>query len=786
MKVVRGDMMRQEKAIARFVEEAQVGAQLQHPGLIPIHELGTLPDGRLYFTMREIKGEELTRKIEAVHAASEAGSWAETECGWSFRRLVIVLKAVCEAVGYAHTKGVVHRDLKPANIMVGANGEVLVVDWGIAKIIQRAWPEGEAPEEGSITTGRSFNNIGMTNPGEVAGTLYYMSPEQITQSHPPGPRSDVYALGVILFWILSGDLPFKGNNPFGVMLEITDGAMPRVRDRSRWALPDELAEVCERAMQKNPEERYADASEMADALSVWIEDVRRREQALLLVERARCLAEDVDLINNKIIGLRGQSQAILSKIPSHAEETLRHEGWALEDRARALEHEQNLKDLAVESSLRAALLQAPLLPEAHIALAERYRGLHALAEASQDRREAARAEALLRSHAESLPQASETRQTFLAYLEGIGALTLHTDPPHAEALLYRYEEKHRRLVEVFERELGVTPLDRIPLPPGSYLIQLRAEGREEVRYPVYINRLEHWSGVAPEEEAPTLITLPVSGSLAEDEVFVPPGMFLSGGDAESPGALEKKPLWLNGFVIKRHPVTNREYLGFLNNLVENAREAEALRFVPRERAGIADEQGAMIYGRDDDGGFILIPDADGDTWDLDWPVLMVDWCSAAAYCEWLAERTGRPWCLPSEWAWEKAARGVDGRIFPWGAFFNASWTQTRGGQPGALLPTVVHDALEDVSPYGMRGASGNAMDWCSNLISELPESHRASLSASAQGEGERAVRGGAWLYQARYSRLADRRSGTPSYRCSGVGFRAMYPLHASKGSAADP
>src|SRR5690606_17346235 len=113
----------------RFVEEAQCSAQLQHPGIVPVHELGRLADGRLYFTMREIRGRTLTEVIAEVHEASGDGEWRPGPSGFTFRRLVDAFHRVCEAVAYAHHRGVIHRDLKPDNVMLGEHGEVLVVDW---------------------------------------------------------------------------------------------------------------------------------------------------------------------------------------------------------------------------------------------------------------------------------------------------------------------------------------------------------------------------------------------------------------------------------------------------------------------------------------------------------------------------------------------------------------------------------------------------------------------------------------------------------------------------------
>ena len=135
MKIIHPNLLKSQNALTRFIEEAQVGSQLQHPNIVPIYEFGELPDGRLYFTMKEIRGEEFTDFIKEVHNASTEDGWKTTEKGGTFRQLIQIFHKICETIAYAHTLGVIHRDLKPENVMIGGFGEVLVVDWGIAKVL---------------------------------------------------------------------------------------------------------------------------------------------------------------------------------------------------------------------------------------------------------------------------------------------------------------------------------------------------------------------------------------------------------------------------------------------------------------------------------------------------------------------------------------------------------------------------------------------------------------------------------------------------------------------------
>ena len=206
--------------------------------------------------------------------------------------------------------------------------------------------------------------------------------------------------------------------------------------------------------------------------------------------------------------------------------------------------------------------------------------------------------------------------------------------------------------------------------------------------------------------------LPAPDALGPDDCYVPAGWFLA-GDGRSYGSVPVGTrLWCDGLAIRQFPVTNTEYLAFLDDLVGQGREEEALRWAPREAAGQQGKEGAHIYGRDAHGRFQLVADAEGDLWEPDWPVLMVDWHGATAYAAWLGARTGQPWRLPWDFEWEKAARGADGRLSPWGDGYDPTYACTRDSHAGRPLPQVVDTYPLDVSPYGVRGLGGNVLDWC--------------------------------------------------------------------------
>ncbi|NOY27926.1 MAG: serine/threonine protein kinase, partial [Oligoflexia bacterium] len=250
------------RAVDRFLGEARVIAGLQHPGVLPVHEIGRLPDGRVYFTMQEIRGQTLRHHVREVHHATD-NHWRATADGWTFRRLIAAFHAACSTIAYSHGEGMVHRDLKPQNIMVGAHDEVLVVDWGLA---------------------RAAGSPGV--PGRIVGTPAYLAPELLHTDCPPvDPRSDVYALGAVLYVILTNHSPFHGGDAQAIIEAVRQGPSPV--PEAGLPLPEELIELCVRAMARDPNARIGHAGVLAVAVRTWLDGAHQREQAQALVTQAR-------------------------------------------------------------------------------------------------------------------------------------------------------------------------------------------------------------------------------------------------------------------------------------------------------------------------------------------------------------------------------------------------------------------------------------------------------------------------------------------------------------------
>jgi WD40 repeat protein/tRNA A-37 threonylcarbamoyl transferase component Bud32 len=274
MKVMLPDRESDAIYVHRFLEEAQVTAQLDHPGVVPVHQLGRAPDGRLYFTMKLVKGRTLSRIFDLVR---------NREANWTNTRALELFIRICETLAFAHQKGVVHRDLKPANVMVGSYGEVYVMDWGLAKVVgERAEPADSrktpTPEPQSMVKSvrSSDSTEGHSSPtatvaGDVLGTPTYMPLEQAMGTELDA-RSDVYAIGAMIYELFAGQPPYsdKERSAHGVLVAVVAGPPTPLRTLKP-KLPAEMLAICEKAMARDPADRYQSAGELAQELRNFIE-----------------------------------------------------------------------------------------------------------------------------------------------------------------------------------------------------------------------------------------------------------------------------------------------------------------------------------------------------------------------------------------------------------------------------------------------------------------------------------------------------------------------------------
>ena len=276
-------LTKSETSLGRFLDEAQVTAQLEHPGVVAVHELGLDEAGQLFFTMSLVSG----RDLDAVYADVRSG-----DPDWTVTRVVDVLMRVSETMAYAHSKGVLHRDLKPSNVMVGEFGQVYVMDWGLAKVLGSPEPGSEelAAESASGTRSGSRPTIStarrdlsdsdpdsalLTREGHAAGTLRFMSPEQLRgENKALDARTDVYALGAMLYSLLAGHHPYadiSDSKQQAVLVEaILEGPPTPLLERNAGA-PLELVAIAEKAMARAAQARYEDMHALAKDLRAYLE-----------------------------------------------------------------------------------------------------------------------------------------------------------------------------------------------------------------------------------------------------------------------------------------------------------------------------------------------------------------------------------------------------------------------------------------------------------------------------------------------------------------------------------
>ena len=252
MKLLRNDLASDDGERERFIAEAKNLARLQHPAIVAVHDAGILRDGRPFFVLPDVRGEPLTRIARDLVHPDDSGRWRRTSAGVSLHRVVGWVHAAALAIAYAHDHGIVHGDLSPEHIRVGAHGEVVVTAWGLAQGLG-------APVGGG---GR-----------EVAGTPAYMAPEQAF-AEPRAKAWDVYALGAILYDVLSGHPPFPDPSPHDVLRRLRRGERPLpLQPDNPGGLPNPapLCQAVRRATSRSATDRHPTVRALADEIAAWLE-----------------------------------------------------------------------------------------------------------------------------------------------------------------------------------------------------------------------------------------------------------------------------------------------------------------------------------------------------------------------------------------------------------------------------------------------------------------------------------------------------------------------------------
>jgi eukaryotic-like serine/threonine-protein kinase len=719
--------MRPEKVsievVERFLREAQATAVLEHPNIVPIYDVGRLDDGRPFYTMRLVPGRSFADVLAGLRDDELSG---REDAEWSLVRLLQVAQQACLALQFAHERGVVHRDVKPGNVLLGEHGEVLLVDWGIAKLASGVGPQ--------------------TTTGVAVGTMHYMSPEQAC-GQKVDARADVYALGVLLYQALSLRLPFEDTSAGELIAAILRDEPPPVERRTRRVVPRELCDLVARALAKRREDRVQSAREIHDALQAFIEGVA--EKGRRAREASRLTAEGIELLRRheatlaELTGMASRIAALSKAHPSWQPLAEKKPLLAARRLLESCEARARTELLTAVHRLTDALAHAPDHAEARALLADAF--LARLRD-SERARESGLSEVWL-SLVERYHDGRHSPE-----LAGLGTIRVSLEPSSAEWTLHRLVEEEIALVDgpVVARGRGDVALDGVAM--GSYVLIAAASGFEPARYPVAIFRNTRWSG--------SLRLLPL-GTLPEGFVYIPGTDTWLGGDS---AALNPRPLRrvrVESFAIARFPVTFREWCAFLDSLPP---EEARLRIPRTESMGPLCE---AREGRHEPVGLarILAPwtkERYGDDCSGRIPVMGVNAQDSEDFCRWAAGRVGRVLRLPSGDEWELAARGVDRRTWSFGERFDATACHCRESTP--LQPDLapVGAAELDVSPCGVRDLTGGI--------------HELTCSAFDEAGNLVEVRGGSWQASGATLRSASRSFATAGTRTGHLGVRMAFSI----------
>jgi serine/threonine protein kinase/formylglycine-generating enzyme required for sulfatase activity len=722
--------------VDRFLKEARGTAQLEHPNIMPVHEMGVGNEFGVYFTMKKIEGEDLKEILVKLQANT-----AFYEKTYPLNYLLEIFLAVCNGVAFAHSKGVIHRDLKPANIMVGEYGEVLILDWGLVKQVGTEEMSGN-----QVQLNMDDADAGMmTLDGAISGTPNYMAPEQADgRIKDVDFQSDVYGLGAILYHVLTYHPPFERAQIRQLLENVKNGDFipPRKRFPER-RIPRELEAICLKAMSRHPVTRYRSVEDLAQDVRNYIAnfDVRAYKAPRWVRFWKTCKRNPVKssvtvaAVAALALAFGAQRAMLYGTYSSNMERAagLHHLGSALIDEATALydelqtlyaaselkkktPRETQLKRLFDEKRTAAAALydvevglyesipepykRKPAVHQGYIRVMGRRVDFNLHCRQYNAARRAFET-VRLRSAQPDVHVSAERTQRLDAIqrrVDGQGRLEI-TGPEDVHDVivwpLVDAEGDPRRLSgDAIKR--GKLPMQLDNIKKGSYVLQVTIGTGGMIPYPVFIDHGEQKQ-----------LVLEIPDAVPAGMVYIPAGDFIFGG--EDSRFYREHRLSLSAFYIRKHEVTVAEYLEFWQNLSVPALKSEymsRIRFREQERryTDAWDGQGNLLDGLR-----------------LEYPVVGIPRKAAEAFCEWKSRQTGAIIRLPTAAEWEKAARGVDGRRYVWGNGYdqdaNLALTMTNAkGKDRYPLWAPPGKFSRDISIYGVYDMAGNVREMTSTPL----------------------------------------------------------------------
>lgn len=728
IKVLKEKFRSNPLAVRRFLREAKTSAQLEHPNIVPVHEIGYSDDYGCYFSMQKITGESLQTILKLL----EQGNKPLQKKYNNIKLLEIFIK-VCQGIAYAHSKKVIHRDLKPENIIVGKFGQVLIIDWGLAKKIEKD-PIKETGEcELSID---ESGDVSQTVHGTINGTPTNMSPEQACGMQDGiGFKSDIYSLGTILYEILCYHAPFEDTQLHTVLSKVVSGNfVPPSKKNKSLTISKELEAITIKAMETNPFERY-------DSVQDLIHDVRNaignlpvsayraplHHSLFRLMQRHRVVTATATSI---LIGI--VFSLLFLKVKSSA-------------RVKAnLDTAETIVAGAAENMLKAKVLYNKLTFESDQSLIDRYQRELKDAEVVMTSQITASL-ALYKSAGRRMLKPNfavkkarpiltklidysiETQQPELLdysvrlaenwsekklypaivpdkndydmienYLKGNGVLILDINPPPIKTDIHPIIESENGTFSTGEYPiLSLTGSnDTAVIPKGKYVAYIQTDNLDRI---IYSFKIEH---IEAEE-----INFEVPENIPQEMVFIPGGPAWIGGPYSSHNKLINQNI--DSFFIKKTEVTFAEYYKFWKTLGT----LEKNRYCPYIQLSENIKSYVPAWDKNGDYNSFCRPEL---------PVVGVTHEAADKFCEWLSLTQKSTYRLPTNHEWEKAARGGDCRNFVWGNDFSPDKTLARSNKTAkakykywakcGLFP-------EDKSVYGVLDMAGNIREWTSTKFS---------------------------------------------------------------------
>ncbi len=738
IKILRPAFRNKADSLKRFVREARATAHIEHPNIVPVHQLGVFSDNGVFFSMKKVDGRDLRSVIRKLSEGNK-----EFLKKYTKRQLLQIFVSIGNGVAYAHSKGIIHRDLKPANIMLGDYGEVMVTDWGLVKYHSE---KDSSREEWHVDLDPDFSTVGhgdamSTILGSVSGTPAYMAPEQADgRTEDIDEQTDLYSLGAILYSMLTWQTaPFESPMTTNQVLKnVVSGNFKRPRKRApKRKISRDLEAICLKAMARKKKDRYKSVERLVRDVKDYLEgypvaayrgSLARR---LFKIIRRRPLIPSAAVVacftflgvigvlyfenESRISNLKNFAQYSVEKgneyyfkaLQSYQkmqEEYKKTTGETSYKKINKFYADFNRYKLEFNSNYNVAaqfLFQAEDLsgknPEINKELLKvlKQQLNFSLLTGNYEETKGLVKQLRLRRHSvfgEIVDSDKKKYEQIKMIIRNEGIIKINSIPDGIGIYYETFNDESTGGIEKKRIFMGKTPIEK-KIPAGSYLLFPVGKNMDRIRCPVQVLCGQTNS-----------VEINVPYKIPDDMCYIPWGKFYFG----TRNSLNRmKETFLPAYFISRYEVTFEQYLVFWKSLkspLSKKRCQARYLFSNGDFKYLAawDENGKLHKG-----------------FELNMPVVGISGKAAKAYCAWLSKKLGVPLRLPTNLEWEKAARGVDGRMFAWGNAHKSEaalcW-DNKAGRKKYPIAAPVGSFPEDKSIYGVMDIIGNVHEFTTEKV----------------------------------------------------------------------